>query len=141
MNRSALQIATAIVGLLLAVLAVLMLALGTGSPLYIQDDLAHQSIALDNQLRFAGGLVLTIALVLFWHVIPRIERELTLYRVFWGMGFLGGVGRLISMVIVGPPPPSLFALMVFELVGAPLFIYWQWRVALQHGVVRRGAEG
>jgi len=62
-------------------------------------------------------------------LIPRIERETALYRTLWLMIFAGGVGRLLSMGLVGPPPWPFMGFTLLELFGAPLFLAWQARVA------------
>jgi Domain of unknown function (DUF4345) len=45
------------------------------------------------------------------------------------MIFCGGVGRLISLLLVGMPLAPFVGFIVLEIVGAPLFIMWQARVA------------
>jgi hypothetical protein len=41
----------------------------------------------------------------------------------------GGVGRLLSWIDVAAPPKPFVGFTILELVGAPLFIYWQSGVA------------
>lgn len=62
-------------------------------------------------------------------LIPRIERETTLFRVLWLMIFAGGIGRLLSMVFVGMPPWPFVGFTMLEIAGAPFFIAWQERLA------------
>jgi hypothetical protein len=62
-------------------------------------------------------------------LVPAIEREGTLFRALWVAVFLGGVGRVLSWLLIGPPPKPYVGFILLELVGAPLFIYWQYRVA------------
>jgi hypothetical protein len=45
------------------------------------------------------------------------------------MIFIGGIGRLLSMIMLGWPPVAFVAFTAIEIVGAPLFIWWQSRVA------------
>jgi hypothetical protein len=45
------------------------------------------------------------------------------------MIFLGGIGRLLSMIMLGWPPIAFVAFSAIEVVGAPFFIWWQSRVA------------
>ncbi|HEY3117068.1 MAG TPA: DUF4345 family protein [Chloroflexota bacterium] len=62
--------------------------------------IATQAPVLDSNLRFFGGIWLGIGLALLWLVLP-IEEQ--------GARYIGFI--------------------ILELVGAPLFIYWQYRVA------------
>jgi hypothetical protein len=48
-----------------------------------------------------------------------------LFRVLWGMIFLGGIGRLISMLMLGFPPAPFIAFTALEILGAQLMIFWQ----------------
>ena len=45
------------------------------------------------------------------------------------MIFLGGLGRLASLVSVGMPFPPFLGFTLLEVVGAPLFVWWQRQVA------------
>jgi hypothetical protein len=46
------------------------------------------------------------------------------------MVFVGGIGRAISMFIVGMPPAPFIGFTVLELVGMPLLTWWQTRYRL-----------
>lgn len=103
-------------------------ALGVNSPVY--GSLARLgSPVLDGNLRFFGGMGLGLGLLLLW-ILPRIERETDLYRAFWFCAFVGGLGRLISIAVVGSPPALFVGITALEVGGAPVFIYWQHRVAV-----------
>ena len=67
-------------------------------------------------------------IAILW-LVPRIETETVLFRAIWGAIFLGGAGRLLSILLVGTPPIPFVGFTALELIGAPLFIYWQHRVA------------
>lgn len=69
-----------------------------------------------------------MGLALLW-VVPSIEQEGVLFRALWVAVFLGGVGRLLSWFLIGVPPKPFVGFTMLELLGAPLFIYWQARVA------------
>jgi hypothetical protein len=45
------------------------------------------------------------------------------------MIFIGGIGRLLSMMLLASPPFAFIAFTALEIVGAPLFILWQFRVS------------
>jgi hypothetical protein len=45
------------------------------------------------------------------------------------MIFLGGVGRLISMLLRALPPIPFIGFTILEIAGAPIFVLWQARLA------------
>jgi Domain of unknown function (DUF4345) len=126
MSRFLLQIAT-------AVLALIPIATGGVSLLGLKDPI-YRPLALpaapvlDSNLRFFGGVWLGVGLAMLWSV-PWIEHQEVLFRALWIAIFLGGVGRVMSWRALGPPPKPFIGLTLLELLGAPLFIYWQYRVA------------
>ena len=126
MSRLPLQIASGLLGVIPVVTGVLTM-MGLADPIYAAAGLPAHAL-LDSNLRFLGGLWLVSGLALFW-LIPRIERETALFRVLWLMIFAGGVGRLLSMAFVGPPPWPFIGFTLLEITGAPLFIAWQARLA------------
>src|SRR5450756_1023049 len=78
---------------------------------------------LDSNLRFFGGVWLGLGLSLYL-LIPNIEKQTLLFRVLWGMIFLGGIGRLASMLFLALPPLPFIGFTVLEIIGAPFFIWW-----------------
>ena len=131
MSRRLLQIVNGIVGLVTVGLSTIQVIFGVRSPLYAAASLPDFPI-LDSNLRFFGGLGLGLGLVLLW-ILPSIERRSLLFRALWLCAFLGGVGRLISWQLVGSPSDLLIVFTVLEVVGAPLLVYWQHRVAESSG--------
>ena len=130
MSRFPLQIASGLLGVIPVVTGVLTM-MGLADPIYAAAGLPAHAL-LDSNLRFLGGLWLVSGLALFW-LIPRIERETALFRALWLMIFAGGVGRLLSMAFVGPPPWPFVCFTLLEIAGAPLFIAWQARLARATG--------
>jgi uncharacterized protein YjeT (DUF2065 family) len=126
MSRRLLQIVTSLLALVPVVTGIITM-LGTRDPLYASTDIPELPV-LDGNLRFFGGLWLGLGLALFW-LVPRIESETALFRAIWGAIFLGGIGRALSMLLIDLPPAPFIGFTILELVGAPLFIYWQSRVA------------
>jgi hypothetical protein len=61
--------------------------------------------------------------------VPAIEHQGILFRWVWAAVFLGGLGRLLSWWVIGEPPRPYIGFLLLEIVGAPLLIYWQSRVA------------
>jgi hypothetical protein len=107
--------------------------LGVDDPLYASIGLPRSAL-LDSNLRFFAGVWAGLGIALLW-VVPSIERQGTLFRVVWGAVFLGGVGRLLSMVSLGAPPAPFIGFTILEIVGAPAFVYWQHR--LERSQVKR----
>lgn len=95
--------------------------------MYASFAVPHAPV-LDSNLQFFSGVWLGLGCAVLW-LVPRVETQAVLYRVLWGMIFLGGVGRLLSVVFAGWPPVPFIAFTALEIIGAPLFIYWQARVA------------
>ena len=126
MGKRALQIATALLALVPVVTGIITM-LGVGDPLYASAGIPALPV-LDSNLRFFGGVWLGLGLALLW-LVPRIESETVLFRVIWGAIFLGGIGRLLSILVVGSPPIPFVGFTALELIGAPLFLYWQHLVA------------
>jgi hypothetical protein len=126
MSKLALQI---IMGLLaiIPVATGLLGLLGVEDPYYAAAGVPS-IVLLDTNLRFYSGVWLGLGLALYW-VIPRIETQSVLFRAIWAMIFVGGIGRLLSMMLLASPPFAFLAFTILEIVGAPLFILWQFRVS------------
>lgn len=104
---------------------------GLADPLYGTTH-STAAVLLDSNLRFFAGLWLGLGLAVAW-LVPAIERHTTLFRVLWGMIFLGGLGRLLSLLLVAAPPLPFVFFTLLELAGAPLFVAWQARLAARAG--------
>lgn len=127
MSRRWLQAINGLVALATIGLGGTQMARGIGHPAYAELALPASPI-LDSNLRFFGGMGLALGLLLLW-VLPRIERRTVAYRIFWLVALVGGIGRLLSRLLVGPVPDLVTGITVLEVFGAPLLIYWQSRVA------------
>lgn len=116
-SRRALQIVSAVLGIVPVVTGLIGLR-GVADPLYAPVNSPHV-ILLDTNLRFFSGLWLGLGLALLW-LIPSIEKQTVPFRMIWGAIFA---------------PFVFFTLL--EILGAPLFIYWQHRVAQMASSVSR----
>jgi hypothetical protein len=126
MNKFTLQIIMGLVGIV-PVATGLLGMMGVNNPEYVAAGVPP-IVLLDTNLRFFSGVWVGLGLALYW-LIPTIERQTVLFRVLWGMIFIGGIGRRLSMIMLGWPPVAFVAFTAIEIVGAPLFIWWQSRVA------------
>jgi hypothetical protein len=121
-QRRALQLCLILVALVILVTGVLGL-LGVLNPLYGTVQLPLDPL-LDTNLRFYSGLWLVIGLAIL-ATVRNFEDHLGMYRLIWAMLFVGGVGRMVSLIMMGTPPFPIVALMILELSGAPSLAYWQ----------------
>lgn len=80
-------------------------------------------LMLDSNVRFYSGIWLGIGIVILW-MIPRIDREMTTFRVLAIFFFFGGIGRLISILMCGLPSNSYLVFVILELVF-PILTLWQ----------------
>jgi hypothetical protein len=126
MSKLTLQIVMGLLGIIPVATGLLGL-MGVEDPYYVTAGVPA-IVLLDSNLRFYSGVWLGLGLALFW-LIPTIERQTVLFRVLWAMIFLGGIGRLLSISLLAWPPAAFVAFTALEIVGAPLFIWWQSRVA------------
>lgn len=126
MSRRALQVTTAVLGAVPVITGVVGM-MGLGDPLYAGLNLPTDA-TLDSNMRFFGGVWLGLGLCVWW-LVPRIATQTALFRAAWLMIALGGVGRLLSIALVGLPLTPFVAFTALEMIGAPLFIWWQHRVA------------
>ena len=126
MSRRALQIVMGILGIIPLTAGLLGLLGGVEDPRY--GGGVPRIVVLDSNIRFYAGVWLGLGLTLYW-LIPTIERQTVLFRVLWAMIFIGGIGRLVSMAMLGWPPARTVAFAALEIIGAPLFVWWQSRVA------------
>jgi L-lactate permease len=105
-------------------------------------DVADPAAAalLDNKLRFLYAIWFSVG-VLLLAMLPRIEQHTFATRFIGLAVFLGGVGRLVSVLVVGAALPRLWASMVVELAVVPLLVWWQARVARDHAATDASRGG
>jgi len=127
MSRRLLQIINAFIAIITIVLATMSLLFGVNSPIYDAVTIPEIPV-LDSNLRFFGGLGLGIGFTLLW-LTPTIEKKTILFRSLWICALLGGIGRIISMFIVGFPPTPMIVFTLIEVPLVPILIYWQWKVS------------
>jgi hypothetical protein len=133
-NKRLLQVMTAGVGAIAVVTGVLGL-FGLSASIYADQGFPAYAL-LDSNLRFLCGVWSGMGLAILW-LVPRIETETVLFRVLWGMIFLGGLGRLLSMIFHGWPPAPFIVFTGLEILGAPVFIAWQARLACAYSGIAK----
>ncbi len=131
MYKRILQIILAIIGLIALITGALGIVAGMTTNFgdfygVSVNPRIEGNIILDSNLRYFSGLWFGVGLILFW-MIPSIERQKLVFRLMAGMIFIGGVGRVISMLSFGVPSPLFIAFVVLELLF-PLLIIWQNRL-------------
>lgn len=81
------------------------------------------SPAADSHFRYLSGLLLGIGIGFFWASLE-LERRAWAFDILAPIVILGGLSRLIGLVLAGPPPlPHLLALGM-ELGVTP--VLWLW---------------
>jgi hypothetical protein len=132
MSKKPLQITTGVLSLIPLVSGLVGMT-GLSDPIYSATNI-HSPI-LDSNLRFFNGLWIGVGIG-FVRTIPSIEKRGELFALLWGMIFIGGIGRLLSMFLVGAPPIPFIGFTALEVVGAPLFVIWQRRVSREYEALR-----
>ena len=83
---------------------------------------------LDSHFRYLSGLLLGAGIG-FAACIPGIEGRTAPFRLLAFLVFVGGLGRLQSLVSVGVPGTGHLFGLAMELGAVPLLVLWQARVA------------
>ena len=117
------QAAIALAGIVPVAAGAAGVALGGG----MMGD-AAVSAGLDSHMRYLSGLLLAIGL-LFWGMIPTIDRRGPMVRTLTFVVVVGGLGRLLGFVLRGLPDLGDTLAIVMELAVTPLLCLWQARIA------------
>jgi hypothetical protein len=132
-SKRILQVVTTVLALIPIITGCIGL-MGVADPIYAAAGIPRDAL-LDSNLRFFHGVWLGLGISLMW-LVPRIDTGTAIFRIFWGMIFLGGIGRLLSMIFLGMPPIPFIGFTVLEIAGAPLFVAWQNSVRADKGTRR-----
>lgn len=126
MSRKILQIILAMIALLAIITGLAGIITGITNEFYSVSNV-KSNILLDSNLRYFSGLWLGLGLIIFW-IIPSIEKQKIIVRLIFVMIFIGGIGRVFSMVNVGSPP-TLYKIFTFLEIISPILIFWQNKIA------------
>lgn len=125
MSRRLLQLLVGLLGLVPVLAGLSGIVQGTT----MADLPAHGAPpALDSQMRYLSGLLLAIGLG-FWSTVPRIEQQAARFRLLTALVVVGGLGRLLGLVLGGVPPTPMLLGLAMELLVAPLLCWWQLGIA------------
>jgi hypothetical protein len=81
----------------------------------------------DGEDRFYAGIFLCYGVALLW--CARDVARKRLFVIFLAaVTFVGGIGRLLSVILVGPPHPFYLAMLAIELGLPPLVVLMAKRV-------------
>jgi Domain of unknown function (DUF4345) len=86
------------------------------------------SVSADSHFRYLSGLLLGIGL-LFWSTMPAIEEKTGRFRLLTLLVVIGGLARLLGLLLTGIPSLYMLASLALELVVTPILALWQTRVA------------
>lgn len=89
---------------------------------------------LDSHFRYISGIFLALGIG-FATCVPRIEAVGDRFRLLGFMVVAGGMARLVSLVMVGPPSNGHVFGLGMELVVVPCLMAWQ------AGFARRWVRG
>jgi uncharacterized protein DUF4345 len=93
-------------------------------------DVGAMPVAADSHYRYLSGLLLGIGIG-FATAVPDIEHRTARVRLLAGIVVVGGLGRLLSLLLHGAPDKPMLAALAMELVVTPVLALWQARVARQ----------
>jgi hypothetical protein len=86
------------------------------------------SVSGDSHFRFLSGLLLAVGLC-FWSTVPAIEEKTGRFRLLTLLVALGGLARLLGLMLTGVPSFFMLGGLFMELVVTPFLCLWQTRVA------------
>jgi hypothetical protein len=98
------------------------------------------SVSAESHFRYLSGLLLAIGLC-FWSAIPGIEAKTGRFRFLTLLVVLGGIGRLVGLILTGVPSIFMLASLLMELGVTPVLCLWQTRIANRYAGVRGGRTG
>ena len=81
-----------------------------------------------NHERYLSGLLMAIGLG-FWSGVPDIEARTGRFRLLGFVVVIGGLCRLLGVLLGDPVSPSVAGALVMELGVTPALCLWQARIA------------
>lgn len=93
-------------------------------------------ISLDSHFRYLSGILFSMGLV-FWALIPNIEKKTKQVRLLTALVATGGLARLAAAVFVGTPSTPMVLAIAMELIVTPLLCLWQFRISRLYDLFHR----
>jgi hypothetical protein len=84
--------------------------------------------ALDSHVRYLSGLLFAVGLG-FWSTLRDIEHQGPRFQMLTLLVVVGGLARLLGIVLVGWPSYPMLGGLGMELMVTPLVCLWQLRFA------------
>ncbi|WP_448663133.1 DUF4345 domain-containing protein [Sphingomonas sp. CJ20] len=91
-------------------------------------DRGAAGVDLDSHFRYLSGLLLAMS-ALFLSCVPGIERKGARMRLIAVLPVVGGLARLLSLLVAGVPGTAHLAALGIEIGVVPMLVLWQARVA------------
>jgi hypothetical protein len=90
--------------------------------------MVNENISLDSHFRYLSGLLLGIGLG-FLSTLPSIELKSARFQLLTALVFVGGLSRLVSLLMMGVPGTGMIFGLVMELVVTPLLAFAQHKLS------------
>ena len=81
-----------------------------------------------NHERYLSGLLFAIGLA-FWSTIPDIAAKTARFRLLTSIVVIGGLCRLLGVMLCDPASPAVLIALVMELGVTPALCLWQSRLS------------
>lgn len=92
--------------------------------------LEGRTLAAASHARYLSGLLLAIGLA-FWTTIPDIEQKTERIHLLAGLVVIGGLCRLLGVMLGDMLTPAVAGALIMELLVTPSLCLWQARLALR----------
>ena len=89
---------------------------------------ADAPVDLDSHFRYLSGILLAIGLG-YATAVPRIETRAARFKLLTALVVVGGVGRAISLAMIGTPSRTMVFALFMELLVTPGLALWQFRIS------------
>ncbi|MBI2799145.1 MAG: DUF4345 domain-containing protein [Gammaproteobacteria bacterium] len=123
--RKSLQVLLGLFGATAIFISLLHLVLGPAS---IPGSVPVNA-TMDSEDRFYATLFLAFGATLLW-CIKDVERKTKVVYFLMLTFFVGGLARIVSILVVGPPNNFFIAMTVLELALPFVYVYLQYRVSV-----------
>ena len=112
-----------------AILAIIPVAAGLYGVIFGQALTGDRvSISAESHFRFLSGLLLAIG-ICYWSTVPGIDAKTGRFRLLSLLVFIGGLGRLVGLLLTGLPSIGMLGGLFIELIVVPILCLWQARIA------------